>query len=234
MVKTTSTPAVDLARGLSDIWAFLSDTERQAIERQAIYQSFRKGEYIYRADEESVYLICILKGRVKLERAGVGGRNQIMRMLRSCEFFGYRSYFAAQGHITSAVAMESTTVACIPMNLMERIAMANADLSMYFIRALAIDLGESDQRTVGLTQKHIRGRLADSIIYLIDKYGWEADGCTVNIYLSREELAALSNMTTSNAIRTLATFVNEGILSVDGRRIKVLSPEKLRRINQCG
>ena len=115
MVKTTSTPAVDLARGLSDIWAFLSDTERQAIERQAIYQSFRKGEYIYRADEESVYLICILKGRVKLERAGVGGRNQIMRMLRSCEFFGYRSYFAAQGHITSAVAMESTTVACIPM-----------------------------------------------------------------------------------------------------------------------
>lgn len=225
---------VELAKGLSDIWMILTDEQRFAIQTQVIYQTFRKSEYIYRAEEESVYLICILKGRVKLEREGVGGRNQIMRMLRTCEFFGYRSYFADQGHSTSAVAMESTTVACIPMNLIERIVGQNTALGLYFIRALALDLGDSDRRTVNLTQKHIRGRLADSIIFLIDKYGWEADGCTVNIYLSREELAALSNMTTSNAIRTLANFVSEGILSVDGRRIKVLNREKLKRINQCG
>ena len=105
---------------------------------------------------------------------------------------------------------------------------------MFFIKELATDLGESDERTVNLTQKHIRGRLADSLIFLLDKYGTEADGCTLNIYLAREDLANLSNMTTSNAIRTLSSFCSESILTVDGRRVKILDEAKLRKINKFG
>ncbi len=67
---------------------------------------------------------------------------------------------------------------------------------MFFIRQLSIDLGISDERTVSLTQKHIRGRLAESLIFLKESYGLEEDGSTLSIYLSREDLANLSNMTT--------------------------------------
>ena len=84
------------------------------------------------------------------------------------------------------------------------------------------------------TQKHIRGRLAESITMLIDKYGYEADGMTINAALPREDLAALSNMTTSNAIRTLGSLVADGILPVEGRRIRLLNPEKLKHINANG
>lgn len=225
---------VELAEALSDIWEYLNDQQRTTIVENTTYHTFRKGEYIYHTDEESVCLISILKGRVKLEKLGVGGRNQIMRMLRQGEFFGYRSYFANQGHVTEAVAMENTTAACTPMQVIETVTRQNPEVAMYFIRELSYDLGQSDLRTVNLTQKHIRGRLADSILFLINKYGWEADGVTINAHLSREDLAALSNMTTSNAIRTLACFANEGILSVEGRSIKVLNPEKLKHINKCG
>lgn len=224
----------DIKRGLQDLWNLLTEEQRAAVVDSAIVQNIRKGDSIYKVGEESVYLVCMLKGRVKLEKLGIGGRMQIMRMFRPGDNFGYRSYFAVQEHVTEAVAMENTQVALVPMNLIERICMCNASLAMYFVRNLAIDLGASDERTVNLTQKHIRGRLADSIIFLIDKYGFEADGCTINAALSREDLAALSNMTTSNAIRTLATFVNEEILQVEGRRIRVLNREKLKRINANG
>ena len=225
---------IDIKRGLQDLWSYLTIDQRADALDNAIVQSYRKGESIYKVGEESVYLVCMLKGRVKLEKLGIGGRMQIMRMFRPGDNFGYRSYFAVQEHVTEAVAMENAQVALIPMNLIERFCMENPQLAMYFVRNLATDLGASDERTVNLTQKHIRGRLADSIIFLIDKYGFEADGLTINAPLSRDDLAALSNMTTSNAIRTLATFVKEEIIELDGRRIKVLNRDKLKRINANG
>ena len=38
---------------------------------------------------------------------------------------------------------------------------------MFFIKQLSIDLGIADERTVNLTQKHIRGRLAESLLFLL-------------------------------------------------------------------
>ena len=95
-------------------------------------------------------------------------------------------------------------------------------------------MGISDSRTVTLTQKHIRGRLAESLLFLRDNYGVESDGITLSIYLSREDLASLSNMTTSNAIRTLSLFSNEGMIAVEGRKIKIVDVESLVKISKFG
>jgi len=110
----------------------------------------------------------------------------------------------------------------------------NTDLALFFIRQLSVDLGIADERTVNLTQKHIRGRLAESLIFLKDTYGVEEDQCTLSIYLSREDLANLSNMTTSNAIRTLSNFATEKLITIDGRKIKIIEEDKLRKISKIG
>jgi CRP-like cAMP-binding protein len=110
----------------------------------------------------------------------------------------------------------------------------NGDLAMFFIQQLSIDLGIADQRVVNLTQKHIRGRLAESLLFLKESYGLEEDGATLNIYLAREDLANLSNMTTSNAIRTLSGFVDERVIAMDGRKIKIIDEDKLRKISRMG
>ncbi len=52
--------------------------------------------------------------------------------------------------------------------------------------------------------------------------------------MAREDLANLSNMTTSNAIRTLSSFVSEKILLVDGRRIRIMNEAQLRKISKFG
>ena len=65
-------------------------------------------------------------------------------------------------------------------------------------------------------------------------YGVEEDGFTLSIYLSREDLANLSNMTTSNAIRTLSNFATEKLIAIDGRKIKIIEEDKLRKISKIG
>jgi CRP-like cAMP-binding protein len=178
--------------------------------------------------------MCLFKGKVKIFRTGVGGRNQIIRMIRPIQYFGYRAYFAREPYVTAAAAFESSTVCMVPMKIIEDLLLENSHLAMLFIQMLSIDLGIADRRIVNLTQKHIRGRLAESLLFLKESYGLEEDGATINIYLAREDLANLSNMTTSNAIRTLSNFADERIIAVDGRKIKIIDEERLRKISRLG
>lgn len=122
----------------------------------------------------------------------------------------------------------------MPMKLVVKLMHQNNNVCMQLIKQLAIELGKADCRTINLTQKHIRGRLAETLIILKDRYGIEADGYTMSIYLSREELASMSNMTTSNAIRTLSAFAAEKIIAIDGRKIKIINENELKKISENG
>jgi CRP-like cAMP-binding protein len=76
--------------------------------------------------------------------------------------------------------------------------------------------------------------LAESLLILRDTYGFEADGRTIRVSMSREDIANLSNMTTSNAIRTLSTLASEGIIEIAGRRISIIDASQLERISELG
>jgi CRP-like cAMP-binding protein len=189
---------------------------------------------IYCEGDDPRYMMCLLKGKVRIFKKGVGGRSQIIRMIKPIQYFAYRAYFAHEKYLTAGSAFETSIVCIIPMTVVESLIRANSNLAMFFIRQLSTDLGIADERTVNLTQKHIRGRLAESLLFLQECYGMEEDGATLSIYLSREDLANLSNMTTSNAIRTLSTFVAEHIIALDGRKVKIIDEERLRKVSLLG
>ena len=135
---------------------------------------------------------------------------------------------------TTAPQPRPSVVAFVPMEIIVELMKRNFGVASFIIRHLAIELGQSDDRTINLTQKHIRGRLAEALLFLRDSYGMEEDGCTLSIYLSREDLANMSNMTTSNAIRTLSTFANEKLIAIDGRKIKLIRIDALENISKKG
>ena len=226
--------SIDVSASLPEIWRALNENEHELLRENARFINYKKNEVIYFENDNPVDLMCLLEGKVKIYKEGVGGRNQIIRMIRPVQYFGYRAYFAQEPYVTSASAFESSQVCLISMNIVEQFLSNNGRLAMFFIQLLSVDLGVSDQRVVNLTQKHIRGRLAESLLFLKDNYGVEQDGATINIYLAREDLANLSNMTTSNAIRTLSIFENERIISLDGRKIKIMDEEKLHKISRIG
>ena len=185
-------------------------------------------------DEKPTHLFCLLKGKVKVFKEGVGGRSQIVRMIKPVEYFGFRAFFANELYVNAAAAVESSVICLIPLNIIDELVKENIKLACFFIRNLSTSLGIADRRTVNLTQKHIRGRLAESLLFLRESYGLEEDNSTLSIYLSREDLANLSNMTTSNAIRTLSQFASEKLIAIDGRKIKIIDEEKLKKISKIG
>lgn len=224
----------EVASRISKLWNLLSAPEREAVESSARLRSYRKNELIYQEGENPDHLLCLLSGKVKIFRDGVGGRSQIMRLMRPVQYFGYRASLAQEPYVTAAAAFEPSLVCSIPMPVITGAMATNNALCRFFISELATDLGISDKRTVSLTQKHIRGRLAEALLFLLETYGFEPDSSTIGIRLSREDLANLSNMTTSNAIRTLSDFASEGLLSINGRNITLCDEQTLRRISRIG
>jgi CRP-like cAMP-binding protein len=219
---------------IADMWAPLTDEQRQFLADNFQLQSYKKHEIIHYEGETPKHMMCLLSGKVKIYKTGVGGRSQIIRMIKPVEYFGYRAAFAHEDYITAAAAFEPSLICLIPMEAITTLVAQNNDLALFFIRQLSVDLGVADERTVNLTQKHIRGRLAESLLFLKESYGLEEDESTLSIYLSREDLANLSNMTTSNAIRTLSQFSVERLIAIDGRKIKIIDEERLRRISKIG
>jgi len=212
----------------------LKPEEMEIMRNNITCQYFRKGEIIYKEGDTPQGFVCLSKGKVKLYKEGVGGRDQIVRMAKPIGFIGYRALFAEENYSATAEALEDSVVCIIEKNAFMGILRNNAELTLIILKSVATELGFSTNRTVTLTQKHIRGRLAESLIFLRDTYGLEDDGKTIKVYLSREDLANLSNMTTSNAIRTLSGFAEEGVIELDGRRIKILDHHRLERISDLG
>ncbi len=216
------------------VWDVLTPDERQFVRSNFTVHHFRKNEIIHCEGDTPTHMMLLVTGKVKVYKEGVGSRAQIIRMLKPGEHFGYRAIIANEKYNTNVMAFEASTVYMIRADIFISILKHNNAFCYRFLEELATDLGASDARTVNLTQKHIRGRLAEALLMLKKNYGMEEDGATINIYLAREDLANLSNMTTSNAIRTLSNFTNEHIIAMDGRKLKIMDEERLVRISKMG
>ena len=175
---------IDVPTLIADMWEPLNDEQKEILASHFTLQTYKKNEVIHCEGETPTHLMCLLKGKVKVYKDGVGGRSQIIRVIKPVEYFGYRAYFSGADYITAAAAFEPSLI-CL-------------------------------------------------LIFLKESYGVEEDGSTLSIYLSREDLANLSNMTTSNAIRTLSQFAAERLIAIDGRKIKLIDEDKLKKISKIG
>lgn len=234
MMLKKSTLEHIISNDMSEMWNALQPEEKRIVTDNFSISNYKKNQIIYSENEKPELLWCLLKGKVKMYKTGIGDRVQILRLYCPVQYFGYRAYFANEPYVSSVAAVEESVIGSVPMHIVEKLIRGNTDLAMFFIHELSRNLGGSDTKIVNLTQKHIRGRLADALLLLRDNYGLEDDDSTLRIYMSREDLASLSNMTTANAIRTLAAFVTEKLILVDGRKIKIINEEQLRKISKNG
>lgn len=225
----------DAVQAIVAAWGPLTKEEETSLASQIEIRRYKKNDLIYSDNALPTHMMCILSGKAKIYKDGVGEkRRQILRITKPIEFFAFRAFFAHERYQTSCIAFEPATIALIPLPFVETLAAKNPHVAMFILRHLATILGRSDERIVNLTQKHIRGRLAESLLMLQEEYGHEEESDNVCLRLSREDLACFSNMTTSNAIRTLSAFAAEGLVTINGRNITLKDIATLEKISKQG
>ena len=95
---------IDISEPLSDLLAPLNNEQREFLMNNYTIQTYKKNETIYCEGETPSHLMCLITGKVKIFKDGVGGRSQIIRMIKQREYFAYRAYFAKEDFVTAAKA----------------------------------------------------------------------------------------------------------------------------------
>jgi CRP-like cAMP-binding protein len=225
---------VDIEKSLESVYEILkhcTQKDKDLISKNCSCVFYPKGKMVFREGEIPAHLICLVSGQVKLFKEGIAGRDWIARMTKSVELIGYRALFGGEAYNVSAETIHDSVICEIDKKTVFDVLKHNSSIAFEIMRLLAKELGFVHAKTITLTQKHIRGRLAETILHLGDTYGYE-DDMTLKVSLSREDLASLSNMTTSNAIRTLSAFSAEHLIRLDGRKIRITDMKTLTEISK--
>ena len=224
----------EIAKSITMLWDPLADEQRELLIDNISVQQLERDEIIFSEGDTPVFLYYLMRGKVSIHRNGIAGQQQIIRMVEPGSIFGYVAAIEGRNYRATAYAGSHTTLVRIPISLMIHFIWENSDFAMLFLKELSSMLRIAVERGMNMTQKHIRGRLAETLLTLMEKYGMEDDGQTLAVYLTRENLAHMSNMTTSNAIRTLSAFAKEGLIAIDGRKIKYVDVNGLKTISERG
>lgn len=216
------------------IFRGLHHRDKEALDRNQTTLIVKKGDFIYREGERSKGLICLASGKYKIFRIGVGGREQILKLVKPLELAGFGHIFQNTTWTDSAVAIEDSVLCIIEKQSMVNILKHNSEFSFKLLKLLSDELSLARERIISLTQKHVRARLVETLLILSEIYGFEQDGHSINALLSRDDLAHHSNMTTSNAIRTLSNLASEGLIELKRRKIKLLDIRALEMISKAG
>lgn len=213
---------------------YLTEAERERLSRTCSLATIACGDAIFSQGDRADKMFLVVKGNVKVLVDGIGGRPAIVSMKAPMDFVGHRAVLASEKHSASAVALDDVTLIVVPRAEALAVVRENPDVAAYALKGMARALRVSRQRGVSQAQKQIRGRLAETLLSLRDKYGYTGNSRRMCIQLTREELALLSNMTTANAIRTLSAFADEGLVKVSGREVTIADEQGLEKTSQMG
>ncbi|PKR82033.1 Crp/Fnr family transcriptional regulator [Brumimicrobium salinarum] len=189
--------------------------------------TIKKGEYLFKSGAYTVGLYCLYKGKVKLTKMGKDGKEQILRFSKPGDIIGYRSLLNQEPYQASAIAIEDVYVCLILKNTFLSMVDKNRHFSKNIINLLGDDLKTAEESILGLSQKSVQERIAESLVLLVNTYGYKEDGKTINIKLSRAEIASLAGTTQETTIRTLAKMEKEGYLELNKKEISIPDFNKL-------
>lgn len=191
--------------------------------------TIRRGEPIFTEGENVQGIFCIKEGVCKMTKLSPNGNEQIVKLIAKGELLGQRSMISEEPVNLSAVALEDMEVCFIPKSEVMRFFNQNNQFSMNVMRTICGDLKEADDHLVTMAQKSVKQRLAETLIYLQETFGVAEDN-SLNLKLSREELAGMIGTATESCIRLLSEFNKNGLIALSGKKITLLDLPKLKKV----
>lgn len=186
---------------------------------------YRKKQRIFSEGNHPIRLYCVQKGKVKIFKTNDEGKELIIRIVNEGEFFGYTAMFENSVYKESADALEDSEIATIPRNEFEELLHSHPEVSRKFIKLLASDITEKEEQLLQIAYNSLRRKVANALLSVYKTYHSDGD-----IYLSRENLAALAGTATESLIRTLTSFKAEHLIDIKEGKIAILNHSRLEHM----
>ena len=213
---------LDQARGVDALKKLSEDRK---------FKKWKRKESLYNEGESPAYLYFLTKGKVKTWRMNDDAKELVTGLYKPGEFLGYLALLNDCSYSENATALEDTEVAVIPKDDFLALVRTDRDVAARFIRLLANDVQEKEEKLLSLAYSSVRARVAEALLHLRERYQ-ESGAAPFSISISRDDLAGIVGTATESLIRTLSEFRQEHLLEISGREITVMNPAGLEQVKQ--
>lgn len=185
----------------------------------------KKKTELFSEGETPSSVFLLQSGEIKVSRLHQDGKELITNLYTKNSFFGFESILENGPYNDSAVAMQDSGVVIIPKEDFLALLYGHPDVSMAFISMLCKKVVEKEQALLNLAYSSVRQRTASALLKNLER---KDENGLINI--AREDLARIIGTAAESAIRVLADFKEENLISVESGKIRILQPEKLEKV----
>jgi len=208
------------------ILSSLAKEERLYFLKHAKRLFFKKGKLIFYEKGIPTGLFLIKKGKAKIYKTGVYGKDQIFYIYIKGDLFGYHALLANEHYEDSCEALEDCEVLFINKTDIDHLLETIENLKLLFIQNISHEFGVLVNTITILAQKPLRARLALYLIILNERY-YDEGTQKSEIILPREDLANIIGTARESLGRLLKEFKEEKLITINKRSIEISNLKKI-------
>lgn len=213
-----------------DIYRVIEASGRDFSEVKPIHVFYKKHENICKQGSPVSNAIYLVEGSAKFYIEGINNRNIILYILTPQSYIGLLSFFETPVYSYSVTALENTRICMIELDYIKKLYAENHDFLIRLNKAFGKSVASIMNKIITLNQKHIRGRVAESLLYLSKLEGSDV----FDLHLTRRELGELSAISEENTVRLLTEMKKEGIIEITGKQIRITDKRLLQKLSEVG
>jgi CRP/FNR family transcriptional regulator len=229
-MKVTTKVSCEKCNSRCDIYEAVTLTGKSFAAAKTIQIQLRKHERICRQGDPVTHAIYLMDGTAKLYIEGINNHNIILYLMKPPAYIGLLSFFESINYTYSVTALEDTRICMVDLDFLKALYLENHSVLLKLNKAFGKSVALIMNKIICLNQKNIRGRIAESLLYLADFYGSNKYRLT----LTRKELGEMSAISEENTVRLLTEMRKEGIINLDGRQVTLKDKNILRKISDLG
>ena len=210
----------------SNLFKGLPQEQIDIILRMTIEKNFARGETIFFEGDEAKGFYIVSGGQVKVFKMNPLGKEHILHIFGAGEPIGEVPVFHSQPFPASAEALVKSSLLYFLRKDFVNLIKEHPSVSLNMLALLSMRLRQFTSQIENLSLKEVPARLANYLIYISEE---QNNTDTVQLSVSKGQLASLLGTIPETLSRIFAKMSDEGLIRVEGRTITILNREGLAR-----
>jgi len=196
----------------------------------AARKKIKRGATLFRKGDKFTSLYAVRTGFFKTRVASLDGRDQVTGFQMAGEIIGLDG-IVNDNHSCDAVALEDAEVCVMPFDCIEDISRVVTSLQRHVHKIMSREIVREHGVMLLLGSMRAEERLATFLLNLVQRL--HARGFSQSeliLRMTREEIGSFLGLKLETVSRTFSRFVEEGIIEVKQRHVRIINTDGLHNI----
>ena len=209
----------------------LNEIEMERVDEVvATRRKIARGDNLFRNGDKFNALYAIRTGFFKTRISAEDGRDQVTGFQMAGEIIGLDG-IVSDHHTCDAVALEDAEVCVMPFDRIEELSREITSLQRHVHKIMSREIVRENGVMLLLGSMRAEERLAAFLLNLVQRL--HARGFSQSelvLRMTREEIGSYLGLKLETVSRTFSKFVEEGVVEVKQRHVRILNPDALKLI----